>query len=426
MNQRQLAISLWVRYVNVLMIWFFLSSIPMPVNRFALAACSVAALFCNICLHLYAKLSGRFRRATYLILVVDLLTIVPAIYFTGFVGSPFWVVLPLALNTVYFVNFNLRASRAYGIGCVFLIVGLFLVWWYGSSDVPGWNPREYPFFTVSLFVGQLVAIMAVIHQTEFLPRPLMVELQKQEATMMHQRHQIELGASLSVVSHEIRNPLTTIALCVGQIGVLLEPWRGAGKAQVQKYLKSCEEDLCRATAMLDSILSYARAGKDKYHFESNPVSGLIARAVDLMKLKYGRYSIGFNMGPGVDDGWSLRCDRDAMHHVLVNLLDNAVQNRSVDRPLEIEFRVLHEKDRLVLTIRDNGVGIAPKKLPHIFERFTSDRSDGTGLGLFVVRQIVEDHGGSVEAQSVVGVGTTFIISMPIDSAEMVDASSVAK
>jgi signal transduction histidine kinase len=113
-------------------------------------------------------------------------------------------------------------------------------------------------------------------------------------------------------------------------------------------------------------------------------------------------------------------DRDALKRAVANLLDNAV--RLAPAGSRIRLATGSEGDRAWIAVADEGPGIAPEDQPHVFDRFwradkARSRADGgTGLGLAIVRQIVESHGGQVRLQSKVGVGSSFVIWLPVTAA----------
>jgi signal transduction histidine kinase len=112
---------------------------------------------------------------------------------------------------------------------------------------------------------------------------------------------------------------------------------------------------------------------------------------------------------------------DEMHftNVIFNLMDNALKYKKVNEPLSLSVRTWNANDNYMISITDNGIGIRKEDLKKIFDKFyrvsTGNRHDvkGFGLGLAYVKQIIEAHKGSIRAESEPGVGTTFIIVLPL-------------
>jgi signal transduction histidine kinase len=117
----------------------------------------------------------------------------------------------------------------------------------------------------------------------------------------------------------------------------------------------------------------------------------------------------------VDAPGEVRCalDPDRMDQVVSNLLSNAVK---YGREGPVEVRVRREQDRAVLEVEDHGIGVAPEDQERIFERFEravpARHFGGIGLGLWIVRQLVEAHGGTIRVRSVPGQGATFTVELP--------------
>jgi signal transduction histidine kinase len=114
-------------------------------------------------------------------------------------------------------------------------------------------------------------------------------------------------------------------------------------------------------------------------------------------------------------------DSDQIHQVLLNLLLNSLQ--AIDAHGKIAVTVEQQGDKAVIEVADNGRGIAPDHLPHIFRPFYTTKGDGTGLGLSLARRIVEDHQGRIEVSSTVGKGTTFAVILPLQRASTQTAAS---
>ena len=112
------------------------------------------------------------------------------------------------------------------------------------------------------------------------------------------------------------------------------------------------------------------------------------------------------------DGPMLPVPGPALRQLLVELLRNARQAAAPGRPLRIEVGALPGGDRVTFWVRDNGRGVAPDKLPKLFEPFAVREGSRAGVGLLLVRQIVDHHGGTIEVESIPGEGSRFTISFP--------------
>jgi two-component system sensor histidine kinase HydH len=104
-------------------------------------------------------------------------------------------------------------------------------------------------------------------------------------------------------------------------------------------------------------------------------------------------------------------DPHQINQVLLNLLLNAIQ--AMDKPGTIYVTLRRDKDAALITVADQGKGIAPETLPNIFRPFFTTKGHGTGLGLSLARRIVESHRGTISVRSEVGKGTQFVIRLPI-------------
>ena len=149
---------------------------------------------------------------------------------------------------------------------------------------------------------------------------------------------------------------------------------------------------------------------------------LIANITNTFKLKVEKYGGRIMAVLGAQDS-TVNVDEMHFTNVIFNLLDNAVKYRREDEPLELKVETrnvtAHGKERIEITIRDNGIGIRKDDLKKIFEKFyrvsTGNRHDvkGFGLGLAYVRKMVGELGGEISVESELNVGTKFIITLPI-------------
>jgi len=213
------------------------------------------------------------------------------------------------------------------------------------------------------------------------------------------------------LSHELRSPLTTI---LGNLSLLKRGER-LPPAERAEMLGEIESEAQRMNRMISDLLLLAQADADL----------VIARQpVELDTLLLDVYRQAKRRAGGRDlhllheDQAIVRGDADRLRQVLVNLLDNAIQYTPAHGRIEISLQCLGEQAQI--TLRDNGQGIAPADLPHIFDRFyradkaRSRAGGGAGLGLSIVKWIVDAHGGQIDVASTPGVGSTFRVRLPLD------------
>jgi len=129
-----------------------------------------------------------------------------------------------------------------------------------------------------------------------------------------------------------------------------------------------------------------------------------------------------------DDLPLVQCDPAQVEQVLLALVMNAIDAMPRGGNLWIKTRVNPARDEIELEVRDDGIGISPEILPHIFEPFltTKETGHGVGLGLAVSRSIMERHGGNIKVQSELGKGTTFTVMLPVDARIPAAADSPAE
>jgi signal transduction histidine kinase len=135
--------------------------------------------------------------------------------------------------------------------------------------------------------------------------------------------------------------------------------------------------------------------------------------ISLLKPHFDQAKIAINF-ISKDKIFIIHADKDKMKQVFMNILLNSIEAITDNGKIDIKVRL--EGHSIVITVTDNGCGIAPEKIPHIFEPFATwektTRSKGVGLGLFVVSNIITAHKGSIKAESIMGKETTITITLP--------------
>lgn len=213
---------------------------------------------------------------------------------------------------------------------------------------------------------------------------------------------------VSNISHDLKTPLTAIRGYVEGIldGVASSPQK------VRDYLTTIYNKTNYMTKLIDELLYYSRVSGNEfsYNFEKTNVKEFFDDYVKDLYLELDTIKINFSYSANVDVDTMIDIDREQIKRALNNIVANAVKYMDKEDP-EIHFRVKETMDAINIRISDNGRGIDEKDLPHIFERFyRSDASrntklGGSGIGLSIVKKVIENHEGSVVAMSKSGVGT---------------------
>jgi signal transduction histidine kinase len=205
---------------------------------------------------------------------------------------------------------------------------------------------------------------------------------------------------VSTVSHEFRSPLTAIR----QLSELLQRGRVPTEEKRQEYYALISRESARLTRLVENLLDFSRMedGRKQYHFDR------LETADWLRDLASGFERATLSIPPELP---SIMGDREALTSAVNNLLDNAVKYSPPGSPVVCEAEA--DGRELTIRVRDCGYGIATEDRDHVFEKFyrgtgeISRQVKGSGVGLSLVRQIVEAHGGTVDFDTREGEGTVF-------------------
>jgi light-regulated signal transduction histidine kinase (bacteriophytochrome) len=216
----------------------------------------------------------------------------------------------------------------------------------------------------------------------------------------------ELDEFAHVVSHDLKAPLrgiTSIATWITDDCAALLP------SESREHLGQLVERVRRMSDLIDGILDYSRLGRTKRALSAVDAHGIAEEVIDSLQPPEAiRVRIAGRLPVVV-------YDRTQLVQVFQNLVENAIQH--LGKPTgEIVVSCHEEPDRFELTVHDDGVGIEARHFERIFKMFQilgrPFEEGSTGVGLAIVKRIVENHGGSIAVESVVGSGTTFRFSVP--------------
>jgi signal transduction histidine kinase len=217
---------------------------------------------------------------------------------------------------------------------------------------------------------------------------------------------------IATVTHELKTPLSSMRVLVD---TLLEG-SYEGEQTVNEYLRLISRENERLSHLIDNFLTFSRMERNKQAFEISAVSPVeIANAAaDAVRAKFDMNNVRFNVT--MDKPLPMiRADKDAMVTVLVNLLDNAYKYSGDDK--RIELRVYSGNGSVCFCVKDNGIGMTRRQLRKAFDRFyqadssLARRAEGAGLGLSIVKFIVDAHNGKITVESKPEKGSKFTVKL---------------
>jgi len=216
---------------------------------------------------------------------------------------------------------------------------------------------------------------------------------------------------VSAVSHEMKTPLSLIKLASDT----LANRRFDKPDAVGEYGRMINVEAQHLTRLIDNVLCYARINDlaSPYDLEPVDVVELVQESIGRFQPRAREQGIEVQLQTPPDPAM-VNGDHLMLLHVFDNLVENAITHAGAGKWLGIN--VTAESSKVSVEVADHGEGIPPADLPRVFEKFyrrKGTRQRGTGLGLAIVRRIVDDHGGRVDMASVVGRGTTVLVSLPM-------------
>ncbi len=214
---------------------------------------------------------------------------------------------------------------------------------------------------------------------------------------------------VSNVTHDLKTPLTSIHLFAESI-LLGRVESSSGR---KEYLQIILSETERLKRIINNILDFSRQekGRLEYRTENVNVTDLINSA--LGDLNYWLVEKNFTVQTQLEENIIIAADRDALKQVVINLLDNAIKYSGENR--EIHVRMKSDKKRISIDFVDKGIGIPPDQFETIFEKFyrvnnsIKEGAGGTGLGLTVVKEIMEAHHGEILVESKLNEGSKFTL-----------------
>lgn len=234
-------------------------------------------------------------------------------------------------------------------------------------------------------------------------------IEEREQRLIASERLATVGKVAAQITHEIRNPLASIGLYAELLGD--EMGEGDDKAEARRLLQAVSGEIDRLSEITESYLRFVRLPKPKLEREDPAQMVLSVTEFARAELRQAGIELTVDVAQDLPE---IDADENQLRQALLNLIRNAKEAMPEGGRLRVEL-ARREKE-VVLRVSDTGAGIPADAQARIFEPFFSTKTKGTGLGLALVRQIVDEHGGQIDVASVPGAGTTFVLSFPVPPA----------
>lgn len=232
------------------------------------------------------------------------------------------------------------------------------------------------------------------------------ELRQQQQRMFQTEKIALLGQLTAGIVHELRNPLTAITMTVSNMKQCLEDAHYDGKS-IERLWKSGQNSINEMKQFLENMRSFYR--EDACNMDLVPLKNIIEEIIPLIGKKSSEQNIHLNVHYGKKI--KCRCNAQRIKQALLNLLLNGIEAMPDGGTLSLEIE--KQETKLIFAVKDTGLGIPEELRSKIFVPFYTSKKEGSGMGLAIVKEIVELHHGTIVVHSEPGAGTTFTIELPL-------------
>lgn len=278
-------------------------------------------------------------------------------------------------------------------------------WRVALYQPPGTSPREAVRRQITIFTIVIGLLLVVI----------VAGLAMTYRLIQHETEMARLKADfVANVSHDLKTPLSLIRM----FGETLEMGRVADEGKRQEYYRVITRESERLSRLIDNVLDFSRieGGRQKYDMAPTAAEPLIRETLEAFSYPLAQHGFKVEVAVAADLP-EVPLDAEAVRQALANLVDNAIKYSGERKSLRVEATI--QAGHLALAVTDEGIGIPPEEQERIFEKFyrvgPSERQGrrGSGVGLALVRHIVEAHGGRVTVESRPGAGSRFTLWFPV-------------
>ena len=343
-------------------------------------------------------------------LAVDLLLIFSLLYLTGGGASLFYLLfVPLLPVNAYYFGPWMGFAGAIVAGLLYAAAAAL------AADWVGWNAViiliglvGLPALAVGMVANRERRARAEVERLNAELTGTLTRLQGAQAELVVAERMATVGKLSLKVAHEVRNPIAAIELNAELVGDLVTERGGADMEEAAMLVTAIREQVNALDAITEEYLAFARFPRPQYDEDS--VNEMVAALVEFVRPVATRQ--GSTVEATTDQTVPpMAIDRTLLRQSILNLVKNGLEALGRGGKLTVSTRRVD--DHVEIAIQDTGPGIAADVGNRLFEQFFTTKPQGTGLGLYISRQIIEEHGGTLRWESAPGAGTTFTATLPI-------------
>lgn len=257
---------------------------------------------------------------------------------------------------------------------------------------------------VALLAREFNAMVASLRERE-------AQLAQKQQELVRAERLAAMGRVTAQITHEIRNPLSSIGLNAEMLEEAIAQARFETPEQAREsreLLGAIAKEIDRLTEVTEQYLRFARAPKPQ--LETEDVNEVAAALLDFLAPELAAANVSVERAFASGPVWA-RADEGQLRQALLNLLRNA-REALADRGGKVRVETATRGEKVEIAVADDGPGVAAEDLARIFDPFFSTKQRGTGLGLAVTQQIIQEHGGNLACSSEPGRGTRFVVTLP--------------
>ena len=337
-----------------------------------------------------------YKRKMSLAVFISLILI---IYETLFLGiNPLFLALEYSSYLIVYSLFTKKKLKPINVVNYFIIIKSFMlslaVFWFISPE-RSYSSNLFYIFTIIITLYFVTNIIISI----FAKGEKIVELHNDLQNIEKEK---DLRRSLFKVTHEIKNP---IAVCKGYLDMI----DINDKKKVRKYIPIIKDEITRTLVLMDDFLDYTKIKIEK---EEMDLSMLLEELEESLKdlFKKNKIKVNFN---NIDDELYIEADYNRMKQVFINILKNAVEAKDIKKDnMYINVKLENNSNNIKIIIEDNGIGMDEETLNKISEMFFTTKKKGSGLGVSLSKEIIEQHNGTIVYDSLKDKGTKVVITLP--------------